>query len=222
MTPDPAAFIRDNLPLTEVPGTGVRLHLAGPGSGLGRLVPPGGAPYWAHAWPGGVALALHLRATGAAAGRRVMEWGQGSGLAAIAALLSSAASAAAYDPDPLAAVATRLNARANGVAVLALGGTPEQGARSLLSPRRPGGASAPPDCLVLAGDTFYDAAVASASRRFLDAAAALGAAVLVGDLGRPHLPLDRLDPLASYPVRDLGDPPRAPARAGRVFRWRPP
>jgi predicted nicotinamide N-methyase len=78
--------------------------------------------------------------------------------------------------------------------------------------------------VVVAGDVFYDEAVAASAAVALDAAwGALGpkTEVLVGDIGRRFLPRDRLAPLASYPVRDLGDPPGAPLREGWVFRWNP-
>jgi predicted nicotinamide N-methyase len=218
--PDPDAFIRANLPLAEVPGTGLRLHLAGPRSGLSRLVPPGGTPFWAHAWPGGVALAMHLVAQPETIlGREVVEIGTGSGLVSIAALRAGAVSATAFDTDPLAAVATRINAEANGVAIPQVHiGAP---GHLLLDPGsvlRIQGRS-----VVLAGDVFYDATSARLSTAALDAAGAtLGrdAVILVGDIGRRFLPRERLEPLASYPVRDLGDPPSAPLHDGWVFRWK--
>lgn len=213
--PEAEAFIRAHLPLREVPGTGLRLHLAGPRSGLSRLVPPGGRPFWAHAWPGGVALALHLAAhPGVVRGRPVLDAGTGSGLAALAALRARARAVTGLDGDPLALLAAALNAAANGLPAPAL---------RQVAPARLGAAlaelAAEAHSVVLAGDLFYDAAAARRATRALDAVAA-GAEVLVGDIGRPFLPLDRLEPLAAYPVRDLGDPPAAPPREGRVFRWR--
>lgn len=215
------SFIRENLPLTEVPGTGLRLHLAGPRSGLSRLVPPGETPYWAYAWPGGVALAMHLAAQpGTVRGREVFEIGTGSGLVSIAALRAGAGSAVAFDPDPLATVATRINAEANGVATpLVLIRAAEQVSFDMGSIRKAQGQP-----IVLAGDVFYEATSARLAAKALDAAlAALGpdTPILVGDIGRRFLPRDRLEPLAAYPVRDLGDPPSAPLREGGVFRWRP-
>lgn len=219
---DAAAFIRANLPLTEVPGTGLRLHLAGPRSGLSRLVPPGGTPYWAHAWPGGAALAMHLAARPETVrGRDVVEIGSGSGLVALAALRAGARSVLGVDADPLAGVAARVNAEANGlpsplVALSEAGHLPFDPGMI----RDYAGRST-----VLAGDVFYDEALASLMGRTLDAArAVLGedTPVLVGDIGRRFLPCDRLEPLASYPVRDVGDPPSAPRREGWVFRWARP
>lgn len=208
--PDPAAFIRANLPLREVPGTGLRLHLAGPRSGLSRLVPPGGTPYWAHPWPGGLALALHLAAhPEAVRGRPVLDLGTGSGLAALAAARAGAAEVLAVDTDPLAAVAVRLNADANGVS-LRVEALPRGGIEAALR------AWAAPAKVLLAGDLFYDAAVAERATRLLDLATSQGAEALVGDIGRRFLPRARLEPLATYPVRDVGD--AEDTRAG-VFRW---
>lgn len=50
------------------------------------------------------------------AGRAVLDWGCGSGILAVSALLLGAHSATAVDIDPQALDATRANARANGVA----------------------------------------------------------------------------------------------------------
>lgn len=215
-----AAFIRANLPLTEVPGTGIRLHLAGPRSGLSRLVPPGGTPYWAHAWPGGVALAMHLAARPGDFGDlgaggpppHAWELGAGSGLVSIA-LRRAGGRATATDPDPLALVAMRLNARANGVALDARPGgfAATAGALDGLA-RRP--------TLLLAGDVFYDQGLAAEAAACFDRQPP-HVTILVGDIGRRFLPRDRLEPLASYPVRDPGDPPSAPARDGWVYRWKP-
>ena len=216
-----AEFIRANLPLTEVPGTRLRLHLAGPRSGLSRLVPPGGTPYWAHAWPGGMALALHLAAHPETVhGRSVVEIGAGSGLVSLAGLRAGAGSVLAIETDPLAAVVIRLNAEANGLPVPVIQvPLPRRPALDLASLRDIRGRSA-----VLAGDVFYDEVVAASATASLDAARdALGpdTPILIGDIGRRFLRRDRLEPLASYPVRDVGDPPSAPLREGWVFRWKP-
>lgn len=211
--PDPAAFIRANLPLREVPGTGLRLHLAGPRSGLARLVPPGDTPYWAHPWPGGLALALHLSAhPEVVRGRAVLDLGTGSGLAALAAARAGAAEVLALDTDPLAAIAARLNAEANGPD-LRIEALPHEGIEAALR------AWAAPGQILLAGDLFYDAAVAERATRLLDIATAHGAEALVGDVGRRFLPRSRLEPLATYPVRDVGD---AEDTQASVFRWRVP
>lgn len=69
------------------------------------------------------ALCLQWLATQPLAGLRVIDYGCGSGILAIAALLLGAAAARAIDIDPQALEATQLNARRNGLPadVLAIG-----------------------------------------------------------------------------------------------------
>src|SRR5690348_14239868 len=75
-------------------------------------------PYWAFAWPGGQAIARQLLDEPAlVAGRRVLDFAAGSGLAAIAAAKAGASAVEAAEIDPLAGAAIALNAAANGVAV---------------------------------------------------------------------------------------------------------
>lgn len=204
------AFIQANLPLEPTPGVPeIRLHRAGPRSGLMRLAeadPDFGSPYWARPWGGGLALARHLLDHPAtAAGRRVLDLGAGSGLVAIAAMMAGAAKVLAADVDPYAVAATRLNAAANGVAVEAVHGDFTAGA--------------PPEAeLILVGDLFYDANLAARVFAFLERCAATGAQVLIGDPWRAFLPADRLRAVAEYPVADFGDPDGT-ARAAAVFAF---
>ncbi|MEV4120969.1 50S ribosomal protein L11 methyltransferase [Micromonospora sp. NPDC049645] len=171
----------------------VRLHLAEDAivwwsrmeAAAGHALP---APYWASAWPGGQALARHLLDhPELVAGRRVLDLAAGSGLVAIAAALAGAAEVTANDIDPYAVAAIILNARANRVPIDATGDDLLDGTETKAD-------------LVLAGDVFYDRAMADRMLPFLQRAAAAGADVLVGDPGRGHLPADRLTVLADYPV----------------------
>jgi predicted nicotinamide N-methyase len=74
--------------------------------------------YWALCWGSGLALAQLLeRHPQWVRGRRVLDFGSGSGVAGIAAALAGAASVTACDNDADARRATRANARLNGVAV---------------------------------------------------------------------------------------------------------
>jgi len=202
------AFIRERLPLEPVPGVPeIRLHRAGPRSGLMRLAdadPDFGSPYWARTWGGGLALARHvLDHSNVVAGKRVLDLGAGSGLVAIAAGLAGAGEVRAVDVDPYAVTATRLNAAANGVAVEAILGDPTRGE--------------PPDVdLMLVGDLFYDPDLAARVELFLRRCVAAGIAVLIGDPWRAPLPADRLRVVAEYPVADYGDPDGT-TRAAAVF-----
>lgn len=199
------AFIQDRLPLEPVPGVPeIRLHRAGPSSGLMRLAdadPDFGSPYWARPWGGGLALARHvLNHPDVVAGQRVLDLGAGSGLVAIAAARAGAKAVRAVDVDPYAATAARLNAAANGVTIVV-----EQA--DLLD-------GDPPDVeLMLVGDLFYDPDLATRVEAFLRRCVAAGIAVLIGDPFRAPLPTDRLAVVAEYPVADFGDVDGASRRA---------
>jgi len=78
-------------------------------------------PFWAFAWPGGQATARFLLDDPTRiAGRRVLDFAAGCGIAAIAAAQAGAVQVEAAEIDPLAAAAIRLNAALNGAAVTAL------------------------------------------------------------------------------------------------------
>ena len=80
-------------------------------------------PFWAFAWPGSQALARHvLDHPALVAGKRVLDFAAGCGLAAIACARAGAASVEAAEIDPLAVAAIRLNAALNGAAVAATEG----------------------------------------------------------------------------------------------------
>lgn len=200
--------IAERLPVSAVPGLPhIRLHLAGPQSGVWRLAQGDLPPYWAWCWPGGLALAHHIAAhPECVKGERVLDLGTGSGLVAIAAALAGAASVAACDADETAIVAAGLNAAINDVAITMAVDDPLDGP--------------PPDVdLIMAGDLFYDADLARRVIAFLDRGAANGIACLIGDIGREHLPRERLEPVAAYPLRDFGETPSAPQRETWVYRF---
>lgn len=72
--------------------------------------------YWAFCWGSGLALARFLlEQPEIVRGRRVLDLGSGSGVAAIAAALAGAAAVTACDIDPDARAATAVNAALNGV-----------------------------------------------------------------------------------------------------------
>lgn len=163
-------------------------------------------PYWAFAWAGGQALARYvLDHPDLVAGKHVLDLGSGSGLVAVAARRSGAASAMAADVDPLALAAISLNADLNGVSL-------ETTARDLL-------AGPPGDYdVILVGDLFYEAPLAKRVLVFIEAAAANGAEVLAGDPRRSYFPVERFEQLAEYAVpvtRQLED-----AEIKRTAIWR--
>ncbi|WP_425553889.1 class I SAM-dependent methyltransferase [Dactylosporangium salmoneum] len=157
-------------------------------------------PFWAFAWPGGIALARYLLDhPGVVAGRTVVDLGAGSGLVAIAAAKAGAARVTAVDTDPRALAAARRNAERNGVTI--------ETAERLV-----------PADVIVAGDVFYSETVAAAVLKMLRTAASVA---LVGDPGRGYLPERRFEELAAYDVpvrRELED---GDVMRTRVWRLRP-
>lgn len=206
-------LIRENFPAGPVPTVPeISLHAAGPKSGLWRLAERDehfGAPYWAHSWGGGLALARYLLDTpGIVAGRRVLDLGSGSGIVAIAAAKAGARSVVAADIDPYAMAAIALNAEANAVAVLP-------------SLQDPTSGPAPEADVVLVGDLFYDPDLAARVIAFLDRCLLAKARVLVGDPWRAFLPLSRMRLLAEYPGPDFARMTRRERPMNAVFSFEP-
>lgn len=143
-------------------------------------------PFWAFAWPGGQALARHvLQHTDAIAGRRVLDFAAGSGVAAIACALVGAAVVEAAELDPLARVAISLNATTNGV--------------SLTIPDEDVVGSECRWDLILCGDVCYEAPMTARILPWLRRLAKQ-AEVWIADPGRAYLPREGLIPLATYTV----------------------
>ena len=144
-------------------------------------------PFWAFAWPGGQATArLLLDEPARVAGKRVLDFAAGCGIAAIAAAKSGAAMVEAAEIDPLALAAVRLNAALNGAAVA----TPE-------------GDIVGAPCrwdVILAGDVCYEAPMTAHILPWLRAMAAGGAEVLLADPGRAYLPREGLSPISRHAV----------------------
>ncbi|MND51035.1 Ribosomal protein L11 methyltransferase [compost metagenome] len=105
-----------------LPGTDLRLWLIDAGN-MDRAFSPEETrrileepPYWCFCWASGLALARWLAEKPEwVAGKRVLDFGAGSGVAAIAAAKAGAAEVVACDLDPLALEACRANAELNGV-----------------------------------------------------------------------------------------------------------
>jgi predicted nicotinamide N-methyase len=190
---DPAAFVRANTVVshtTLVPE--IVLHMATEITPIWRATEDWLAtrnvdpPYWAFAWPGGQALARHiLDHPRSVAGKRVLDFAAGGGIAAIAAARVGAARVEAADIDPLAVAAIALNATANGVTVVAeiadLVGTA---------------------CrwdLILCGDVCYEAPMTEHILPWLRAMVA-NAEVWLADPGRAYLPPYGRTAFARYTV----------------------
>jgi predicted nicotinamide N-methyase len=198
-----ARFISENTRLMTPPLVPeIRLHLAEESvpiwqkteEQLGEMnIPP---PYWAFAWAGGQALARYLLDNPQLLqGKRVIDLGSGSGLTAIAAKRAGAADVLAADIDELALAAAHLNADANAV-------TLRTTADDLLA-AEPGEAD-----VVLVGDLFYERQLADRVLYYIEAAAASGALVLIGDPQRSYFPKGRFVEVGEYRVpvtRELED-----------------
>ena len=165
-------------------------------------------PYWAFAWGGGLAIAHYLRDhPEAVAGRRVFDFASGSGLVAIAAMNAGASVVTASDIDPVAVVAIGLNARANHYRIAVL-------PRDVLD-------EPPPDVdVVLAGDCWYEAALAERVLPWLQRVRAAGTEILVGDPGRRYLPAAALDEVATYEVRTTTELEDLALKTGHVYTVR--
>ncbi len=210
------AFVLRHTLLRPVPGLEeVRLHLADEVMPLMHAVqvetgdPDAPLPYWAFAWAGGLAISRYLREhPEAVAGRRVFDLASGSGLCAIASMGAGAAQATGADIDAFAVAAIKLNARANGRRVTAL-------CRDVLDEE-------PPDAdVILAGDCWYEAGLASRVLPWLQRARDSGMDILVGDPGRRYLPAAALVELATYDVRTTTELEDLALRQGRVYGVRP-
>lgn len=107
---------------TPLPGTDLRLWLID-ADNMDRAFSPEETrrildepPYWSFCWASGLALARFLAEQPEwVAGKRVLDFGAGSGVAAIAAKKAGALEVVACDLDPLAIAACRVNAALNQV-----------------------------------------------------------------------------------------------------------
>lgn len=206
---DPVDFIRANMPVVPVPSIPeIRLHKAGPRSGLWRLAELDrefGSPYWAHYWGGGLALARYLLdRPDNVAGRSVLDLGAGSGIVAIAAAKAGAREVIAADIDRYAVAAIGLNAIENAVVVSAFLGDPTAGPPLAVD-------------IVTVGDLFYERDLAARVTAFLDQCLACGSQVLIGDPWRAFLPLSRLRLLVEYSVSEFGDSGAGATKPAAVF-----
>lgn len=209
---DRAAFIRANTRLSAprlVPE--IRLYQADALVPLWRATEPELAvlglppPYWAFAWAGGQALGRYiLDHPETVAGKCVLDFGSGSGMAAIAAAKAGAAHVIAAEIDAFGRAAIALNAEANGVTLEIVGG-------DLV------GRIDPDWQVVIAGDVCYEQPMAGQVEVWLKSLARQ-ALVLIGDPQRAHFPADGLDLLARYAVETIIEIEDSDLRNAAVWR----
>jgi predicted nicotinamide N-methyase len=185
------------LTATPLPGTDVRLWLLDPA----RMARPfsreetqrilEAPPYWSFCWASGLAMARWIADHPQwVRGKRVLDFGAGSGIAAIAAVRAGAAEVIACDLDPLALGACRANALLNGVT---------------LEYRDDFSALAGCFDLILAADVLYDRENLPLLEAFLaKAPQALVADSRVRDLNHSHYHL--LARLEALTLPDLAEP----------------
>ncbi len=166
------------------------------------------SPFWAYAWPAGIALArVLLDRPEIASGRRVLDFGAGGGVASLAAAHVGAARVVANDVDAWAGAVARLAAERQGLVV----------------ETRVGDLTADPAWVsefdvVLASDLAYERRAAPGQRGFLERAFEAGADVLIADAGRTYFDDRGLREIAAYDVAVPRDLEGVAERRARVFR----
>lgn len=170
----------------------------------GAVQPP---PFWAHAWPGGLALArLVIDEPGLVRGRRVLDFASGCGVSAIAAARAGAAEVLATELDPFALAAIEENAALNEVSVRVT-------ADDVVG--RDDGWDT-----VLVGDVFYQRELSLQVMAWLQRLHARGAEIRIGDPGRSFLPTALLECVATFVVPPVPAWDSVVDRPARVWRLR--
>jgi predicted nicotinamide N-methyase len=169
---------------------------------------PLAAPFWAYAWPGGCALArVLLDRPEMVRGQRVLDFGAGGGVTALAAAYAGAGAVTANDIDPWALSVVDIAARAQGLQV---------------------GTFADDMCeapglvddydVVLCSDLAYERKETPRQRAVLDRAVANRAAVFIADAGRTYFDDEGMELLASYELSVPVDLEGVSRREARVYR----
>ena len=164
------------------------------------------APFWAYPWAAGLGLArLILDMPELVRGARVLDFGCGGGVAALAAAQAGAVHVVANDLDAWALAVARIAADRQGLQIETLQGdlTSEDGPV--------------PFDVVLCSDLAYEKRVAPQQRAFLERARVQGALVLVADAGRTYFETEGLEKLAEYTIAVPRDLEGVDVRTARVY-----
>lgn len=204
-------FVIENTALARsalVPG--IALHLASEITPLWRAseaflethnVAP---PFWAFAWPGSEALARHVTEDPAlVAGKRVLDFAAGCGLAGIACAKAGAAHVEAAEIDPVACAAIALNAGANNCRLTVTEGD------IVGQPCRWD--------VILCGDVCYEAPMTRHILPWLRACAS-AATVIIADPGRAYAPHEGTSAIARFEVPTSLDLEDFTSRTVTLFR----
>lgn len=170
----------------------------------GRALP---APFWAYPWAAGCALArVVLDHPGLVRGRRVLDFGCGGGVTALAAARAGAAEVVANDVDPWALATLALAAARQGLRVTPLLADLTREARRAFD-----------FDVVLCGDLAYERGEAAPQRALLHAARNAGARVLAADAERAYFDAVGLRFLAEFRVPVPRDLEGVEERLARVY-----
>jgi predicted nicotinamide N-methyase len=143
-------------------------------------------PFWAFAWPGSEALARQVTENPQlVAGKRVLDFAAGCGLAAIACAQAGAAQVEAAEIDPVACAAIALNAEANHCRLTVTEGD------IVGQPCRWD--------IILCGDVCYEALMTRHILPWLRSCAT-AATVIIGDPGRSYAPREGTAAIARIEV----------------------
>jgi predicted nicotinamide N-methyase len=165
------------------------------------------APFWAYPWAGGIALArVLLDRPELARGKRVLDFGAGGGVTALAAARAGAARVVANDIDATALLVCSIAAGAQQLAVETL--------HADLSAEP---ATVAAFDVVLCCDLYYERSETPRQWEVITRALAAGADVLVADAGRTYFDGGLLTQIAEMLVPVPADLEGSATRVARVF-----
>jgi predicted nicotinamide N-methyase len=165
------------------------------------------SPFWAYPWAAGQGLArVILDAPEHVRGLRVLDFGTGGGVAAMACARAGAAEVVANDIDAWALAVTRVAAHRQGLTI-----------QTLLADFTSAPKLITPFDVVLCSDLNYDRTATPGERAVLSTARATGARVLIADAGRTYFDASELSLIATFAVPVPRDLEGGELREARVY-----